>query len=98
MARPDSCALGTTARCSRWQAAARSASNTTRLHTRDSVPVEDARDVGAAALQDAIELVAQRDVAAAHAHGDIEDEGEEGEVDLRRHGRELERDALLPRE
>src|ERR1051326_425438 len=98
IARMASCADGWMVRSSRWQAAARSASRTSRLDTRHSVLVEDAIDVGAAPLEGAIELVAQRVVAAPHAHRDVEDEGEEGEVDLRRDRRELERDALLPRE
>src|ERR1043165_9853728 len=87
------------ARCSRWQAsAARSATKRKRLHTWHSVLIQNLFDIRATPLDRMIELVAQGVVAAAHAHGDVEDEGEEREVDLRRHGRELERDALLARE
>src|ERR1043165_9069490 len=87
------------ARCSRGQAsAARSATKRRRLHTWHSVLIENSFDVDAPPLDLAIELVAQRVVAAAHAHGDVEDEGEERQVDLRRHGGELEGDALLARE
>src|ERR1051326_1256455 len=67
-----------------------------RLHTRHSVGIEDAFDVVAAALDLGVEALAEFRVAAAHTHGDVEDEGEERRIDLRRDRSDLE--MLIPRE
>jgi hypothetical protein len=45
-------------------------------------------DLGAPALDHGVEFGAQRIVVAAHAERDVEDEGQEGQIHLRRHGRE----------
>src|SRR5205814_2219510 len=65
---------------------------------RDAIVREQALDLGAMALEHAIEPDAQRVVTAPHRHCDVEDEGKEGHVDLRRYGHYLERDRRAPSE
>src|SRR5437764_5413472 len=72
-----------------WPAAERAALHV--LDTRHSVAVEDGVDLRAAALDDLLELVVQPLIAAACAHRDVEDEREEGEIDLRMDRSDVER-------
>src|SRR5207248_8876115 len=60
------------------------------LDTGHSVRIEDPFDVRPSALDLGVEALAQPCVAAAHAHRDVEYEGEERRIDLRRDRRDLE--------
>src|SRR5512143_1347392 len=69
--------------------------------TRDSghaVLIENCADGDTVLLEDPVELITQRLVLSAHADRDVEYFGHEGQVDLRRHRHELERNRLLFRE
>src|SRR5947209_20495486 len=64
----------------------------------DSVLVENLFDLRTAAFEEVFELLAERVVAAPKAHRDVEDEGQERQINLRRDGHNRERHALAPRE
>src|SRR2546423_9181152 len=65
-------------------------------HARDSVVVENLFDLRAAAFEEVFELLAERVVAAAQAHRDVEDEGQERQVNLRRDWPDPGRHPLAP--
>jgi hypothetical protein len=61
---------------------------------RNVVLVENCRDRVAAAIDDRVELVPERRVLTANSHRDVEHEGHERRIDLRRDRNDVERNVL----
>src|SRR3954470_12314024 len=64
------------------------------VNARDSIFSEYAIDVRTATLYNPVQLLAQRVVAAADTHRDVEDEWQERQVDLRRNRFDIQCDRL----